>query len=80
MNAIKLTRMESNLSQGEIATKVGIGQSWLSQIETGSSDCPKWVAQKVAKALGKKVSELFEPNPFRSDRYRALNISVSVDK
>lgn len=57
---IKETRKKKKISQEKLAKLAKVDRSALSYIETGKS-CPSLrTLQKLAKALGVKVSELLE--------------------
>lgn len=42
-----------------MASKVGVFQSEISEIETGNRDPSIYLAHKIAKVLGKRVDEIF---------------------
>lgn len=49
------SRIEMNMSQKELAAKVGTGQSAISRLENGSYNPSLAFIGKVAKALGKQI-------------------------
>lgn len=49
------SRIEMNMSQKELAEKVGTGQSAISRLENGSYNPSLAFLGKVAKALGKQI-------------------------
>ena len=58
-NRLKVARAEKNLSQTELALKVGVTRQTISTIETGQY-CPSAkLALILAIKLGKKFEELF---------------------
>jgi ribosome-binding protein aMBF1 (putative translation factor) len=48
-------RIEKNLSQKDLAKKIGTGQSAISRLESGNSNPSLKFIQKVAKALDTKI-------------------------
>lgn len=58
-NRLKVARAEKNISQGELAEKVGVSRQTISSIETGQF-CPSAkLALVLCVALDKKLEELF---------------------
>ena len=49
---VKRLRMELNLSQAEVAFRMGMTTQSLSDIENGKTDCQQTTAYLIAKALG----------------------------
>lgn len=60
MTKIAQIRKEKGSSQRELAKRVGIHQSYLSQIETGKKRPSLKVGMRIAKELGVRLEELFE--------------------
>lgn len=57
---LKFARIRKNLTQAELAEKVGITNKYLSMLETGNATNPsKPVMQKIAEALDIPVQDLF---------------------
>ena len=56
---IKTVREAKNLSQKEISNMVLMDQSQYSKIENGKTDPTTNTLEKIAKALGIELSELF---------------------
>jgi transcriptional regulator with XRE-family HTH domain len=56
---IKTVREAQNLSQKEISNMVQMDQSQYSKIENGKTDPTTNTLEKIAKALGIELSELF---------------------
>lgn len=52
---IKAARHESELTQGELAERIGIAQQIISRIEKGRSDVRVLTLEKIARALGKEI-------------------------
>lgn len=48
-------RIEKNLSQQDLAKKIGTGQSAISRLESGNSNPSLKFIQKIAKALDTKI-------------------------
>ena len=58
--AVKSLREERALTQEDLAEKAGIHRTYLSDVERGSRNLSLINIDKLAKALGVKVSKLFE--------------------
>ncbi|MEM3448065.1 MAG: helix-turn-helix transcriptional regulator [Nitrososphaerota archaeon] len=58
-NRIMEFRKEKGLRQVDLAKRVGIRQSEISDIETGKRKPNVYLAKKIAEALGKDVNEVF---------------------
>ena len=61
MNAIKKYRMECDLTQYELADMVGISKGYMSKIESGTNNCPEWLAVSIAYVLRCKADTIFKP-------------------
>ena len=59
---IQRIRREKDLSQEEVAHRADIHQTYLSGVETGKRNPSILVVERIAKALGVDVSEIFQPN------------------
>ena len=59
---IQRIRREKDLSQEEVAHGADIHQTYLSGVETGKRNPSILVVERIAKALGVDVSEIFKPN------------------
>jgi len=59
---IQRIRREKDLSQEEVAHRADIRQTYLSGVETGKRNPSILVVERIAKALGVDVSEIFKPN------------------
>lgn len=56
---IKQIRKHMNMSQKELATKMEISQSYLSDIENGRKNLSIKTVKKLANSLGLSVTDLF---------------------
>lgn len=56
---IKELRLERNLTQEELAGRLGVNASYIAYIETGRRGLSLSALYKLAKIFGVKVSELF---------------------
>jgi transcriptional regulator with XRE-family HTH domain len=59
---IQRIRREKDLSQEEVAHRADIHQTYLSGVETRKRNPSILVVERIAKALGVDVSEIFKPN------------------
>ena len=57
---IRRKREEAGVTQAELATKVGVTQSMLCQIERGTKACSMPLGAEIAHALGCDVADLFD--------------------
>lgn len=58
-NRLRVVRAEQRLSQGDLAQRIGVTRQTISSIETGQY-CPSTLlAFLLARALEKRVDELF---------------------
>lgn len=64
-SAIRIGRTLNNLSQAELAAKIGRDQSWISRLERGLSGArvSPDVALKIADALSTPPEKLFSEDP-----------------
>ena len=58
-NKIRELRREKGLKQQDLASKIGIHQSEISNIEMGKRIPNVYLAIKIARFLGKSVEEIF---------------------
>ena len=58
---IQRIRRENDLSQEEVAHRADIHQTYLSGVEIGKRNPSILVVERIAKALGVDVSEIFKP-------------------
>ncbi len=58
-NRLKVARAEMNITQGELAEKIGVTRQAVNSIELGKYVPSTVLALKMAKLFGKSVEELF---------------------
>ena len=58
-NRIKVARAEVNITQGELAEKIGVTRQAVNSIELGKYVPSTLLALKMAQYFGKTVEELF---------------------
>jgi putative transcriptional regulator len=58
-NRIREVRKQKGLRQVDLAGKIGIFQSELSEIETGVRKPNVYLAKRIARALGVSLDEIF---------------------
>ena len=59
-NTLKIQRAIKNLTQAELADKVGVTRQTINYIEIGKYVPTTLLSLKLAKTLGKPVEELFQ--------------------
>jgi transcriptional regulator with XRE-family HTH domain len=59
---IQRLRREKGLSQEEVAHLAHIHQTYLSGVETGKRNPSVLVVERISKALGVDISEIFKAN------------------
>lgn len=60
LNKIRAERKENNLTQNELAEKVGVSRQSINAIETGKYNPSVILALKLSELFDKSVNELFE--------------------
>lgn len=55
---IQKVRKSKNITQEELAEKIGVSQTWIAYIETGRDVPNIKMLGKIAKAIGVKVKDL----------------------
>lgn len=58
-NRLKVARAEADLTQGELAERIGVTRQAVNSIELGKYVPSTVLALKMAKLFGKSVEELF---------------------
>lgn len=64
-DAVSAARAEAGLSQSELAKKTGIDQSDISKIERGVSNPSIQTLNRIAEAMGMRLSLSFVPNELK---------------
>lgn len=59
-NRLKVARAEMNITQGELADRIGVTRQAVNSIELGKYVPSTVLALKMAKLFGKRVEELFQ--------------------
>lgn len=59
-NNVKVQRAIANLTQGELAEKIGVSRQTINAIEAGKYVPSTVLALKIAKLFEKTVNEIFE--------------------
>ena len=58
-NRLRVLRAERELSQAELATRLGVSRQTINVIENGKYDPSLGLAFKIGKLFGKHVEEIF---------------------
>ena len=61
-NKLKLARVENNLTQNELAEKVGVTRQTIGLIETGKYNPSLNLCIAIAKTLNKTLNDIFWEN------------------
>ena len=59
-NSLRVQRAIANLTQGELAEKIGVSRQTINAMENGKYVPSTVLALKLAKVFDKKVEEIFE--------------------
>ena len=65
-NRLRVIRAERNWSQGDLAEKLGVSRQTINAIETGKYDPSLPLAFKIARLIGLKIEDLFQPDDLGS--------------
>lgn len=61
-NRVKQYRLESGMSQADLAVKASVARSYITMLEEGKRSNPSYLVMlKISEALGKGVTEVFFP-------------------
>jgi len=71
-NAVGSTRRERNISQENLAKKVGISRVHLSRIESGRSIPSVEIAMRIGRELGQNVDGLFAAEEAMEGRHNGF--------
>lgn len=79
---IKLIRKAANLTQSEMAEKLGVSQPSYSEMETKADNCAFYTLQKVAEALNVSVPFLvdLENTEYKEKPKRKVSNTAKVEK
>lgn len=66
-NELKIYRAKHDLTQAELADRVGVSRQTITAIETGKYDPSLELALKLARCFGCQVEELFRPDHSTAD-------------
>ena len=58
-NELRVLRARHDLSQAELAEKLGVSRQTVNAIETGRYDPSLWLAFKIAALFGHPIEEIF---------------------
>ena len=59
-NTIKVERAQKNMTQEDLAKKIGVSRQTINAMEAGKYVPSTVLALKIAKYFGKKVEDIFE--------------------
>ena len=59
-NTIKIERASKNITQEDLAKKIGVSRQTINAMEAGKYVPSTVLALKIAKYFGKKVEDIFE--------------------
>jgi putative transcriptional regulator len=79
-NRIKILRAENDWSQARLAEELHVSRQTVNAIETGKYDPSLPLAFDMARVFGKKIEEIFTPDPTiapeRNKKERAVGASA----
>ena len=61
-NRLKVLRAEHDLTQGELASRLGVSRQAVNAIETGKYDPSLPLAFKIAKLFRSRIEDIFDPS------------------
>ena len=61
-NRLRVLRAEYDLSQADLAQRLGVSRQTINAIETGKYDPSLPLAFKIAKTFQKTIEEIFHPD------------------
>lgn len=64
-NRVRALRGQIELSQAELADRLGVSRQTVNAIETGRYDPGLPLAFKIARLFGRSIEEIFEPEEGR---------------
>jgi putative transcriptional regulator len=67
-NRLRVIRAERNWSQGDLAEKLGVSRQTINAIETSKYDPSLPLAFKIARLVGAKIEDLFQPDDADNNR------------
>jgi putative transcriptional regulator len=62
-NSLKVYRAREDLTQGELAERVGVSRQTINSIETGRYDPSLELAFKLSREFGCDIEDIFEFDP-----------------
>lgn len=66
-NRLRVLRAERNWSQAELAERLGVSRQTVNAIETEKYDPSLPLAFKIARLVGLKIEDVFEPDEEATD-------------
>ena len=79
---IQKLRQRKGLTQSELASKIGVSQSYIARLERGSLDPKLSLVKKIVEELtdrtGKQCSDIMTPNPVTIDARDVVSTAVSL--
>ena len=61
-NRLRVLRAEREWSQADLADRLGVSRQTINSIETGKYDPSLPLAFKIARLVGLKIEDVFEPD------------------
>lgn len=72
VDQLKKLRQDAGLTQGQLAEKSGLSQSFISRLERGETEITSENLRAIADALGKPVSRLYPPTSAQGRLWAAV--------
>jgi putative transcriptional regulator len=62
-NTLRVLRAERSWSQADLSEKLGVSRQTVNALETGRYDPSLPLAFRIARLFGRRIEEIFEPEP-----------------
>ena len=76
---IKKIRIQKGVSQIELAKKIGVSQTHMSNIENGNTGISLWTAVKISRVLECSIDQFADEERFNSKDQSKKNNLIDID-
>lgn len=74
---VRAARLARNLTQEQVADRIGLERSSVANIERGTQRLPIHVLYRIAAALDFPFIDLLPPSPTKSDVIKSVSVDIS---